>query len=64
MTLHHMVKNPYRDPLANKAETLSLSTLTLIAAFNLPKATMVSFGLDLGIDGPNKPYLDTLHGMD
>ena len=64
MTLHHMVKNPYRDPLANKAETLSLSTLTLIAAFNLPKATMLSFGLDLGIDGPNKPYLDTLEWIE
>lgn len=64
MTLHHMVKNPYRDPLANKAETLSLSALTLIAAFNLPKATMLSFGLDLGIDGPNKPYLDTLEWIE
>lgn len=36
MTLHHIVKNPYRDPLANKAEALSLAALTLIAAINVP----------------------------
>ena len=61
MTLHHMLKNPYRDPLANKAETLSLSALTMIAAINLPRATMLFFGLDLG---PEKSYLDHLEWIE
>lgn len=61
VTLHHMLKNPYRDPLANKAETLSLSALTMIAAINLPRATMLFFGLDLG---PEKSYLDQLEWIE
>jgi len=52
-----MLKNPYRDPLANKAETLSLSALTMIAAIDLPRATLLFIGLDMG---PAKSYLDYL----
>ena len=46
MTIHHLLKNPYKVPLANKAETLSLAVLTLITAINLPKATLFSFGIE------------------
>ena len=60
MTIHHMLKNPYRDPLANKAETLSLAVLTLIAAINLPKATLILFGMDMSMDGSNGSYLGSL----
>ena len=60
MTLHHIVKNPYRDPLANKAEALSLAGLTLIAAINVPKATLLSVGIDIGLDGPNRSYLEAM----
>jgi len=58
MTIHHVIKNPYRDPLANKAEILSLGALSMIAVINLVKATMISYGVAL--DGPDIPYLETL----
>ena len=58
MAIHHVMKNPYRDPIANKAETLSLTTLTLIAIINLTKATLLAFGIT--VDGPYRSYLDTL----
>ena len=58
MTIHHVLKNPFREALANKAETLSLTTLTMIAIINLTKATLMSFGIT--IDGPYQSYLDTL----
>lgn len=58
MLLHHIFKNPYRDPMANKAETFSLLTLVMMAVINLTKATLISFGTS--IDGPTKPYLKTL----
>ena len=58
MTIHHVLKNPFHEVLANKAETLSLSTLTMIAIINLTKATIMSFGIT--IDGPYRSYLDTL----
>lgn len=61
MTLHHMLKNPYRDLLANKAETLSLSALTMIAAINLPRATFLYIGLDLR---PEQSYLDYLEWIE
>ncbi|CAH3176870.1 unnamed protein product [Porites lobata] len=50
MTIHHLLKNPYKVPLANKAETLSLTVLTLITAINLPKATLFSFGIEKSTD--------------
>jgi len=58
MLLHHVWKNPYRDPIANKAETFSLLTLVMMAVINLTKATLISFGTSA--DGPAKSYLETL----
>ncbi|KAJ7371232.1 hypothetical protein OS493_027346 [Desmophyllum pertusum] len=58
MTIHHVLKSPYRDPTANKAETLSLSALSIIAVINLTKATLISFGIT--IVAPNISYLETL----
>ena len=56
--LHHVLKNPFHDPIANKAETFSLLTLVVMAVINLTKATLISFGTS--IDGPTKPYLEHL----
>ena len=56
--LHHVLKHPYRDPIANKAETFSLLTLVMMAIINLTKATLISFGTSP--DGPAKSYLETL----
>ena len=56
--LHHTLKNPYRDPMANKAETISLLALVIMAVINLTKATLNSFGTSF--DGPARPYLETL----
>ncbi|KAJ7391335.1 hypothetical protein OS493_019469 [Desmophyllum pertusum] len=56
--LHHVLKNPYRESIANKAETFSLLALVMIAVINLTKATLISFGTS--IDGPTKSYLETL----
>ena len=58
MLLHHALKNPYRDPIANKAETFSLLTLVMMAVINLTKATLISFGTSP--DGPAKTYLEAL----
>ena len=58
MTIHHTLKNPYRDPLANKAETLSLAALSMIAVINLAKATLISYGVAL--DGADISNLETL----
>ena len=58
MTIHHVMKNPYRDPLANQAETLSLAALSMIAGVNLVKASLISYGVAL--DGSDIPYLETL----
>ena len=58
ITLHHVMKNPYRHPMANNAETLSLVTLSLIAIINLAKATTLSFGITT--DGPSGAYLKGL----
>ncbi|XP_078370503.1 uncharacterized protein LOC144654283 isoform X1 [Oculina patagonica] len=56
--LHHILMNPYHDPIANKAEAFSLLTLVSMAIINLTKATLISFGTS--IDGPTRPYLETL----
>ena len=58
MTIHHVLKSPFREALANKAETLSLTTLTMMAVINLAKATLISFGIT--IEGPYQSYLDAL----
>ena len=57
ITVHHILKNPYKDQLANKSETLSLVVLTLIAVINLPKATLFSLGVDMSTDASNGFYL-------
>ena len=62
MLLHHVLKNPYRDPIANKAETFSLLTLVMMAVINLTKATLTSFGTSP--DGPAKSYLETLEWVE
>ena len=58
ITIHHILKNPYKDQLANKSETLSLVVLTLIAVINLPKATLFSFGVDMSTDASNGFYVE------
>ena len=58
MLLHHVFKNPYHDPIANKAETSSLLALVMMAVINLTKATLISFGTS--IVGPTKSYLEAL----
>ncbi|XP_022803302.1 uncharacterized protein LOC111340681 [Stylophora pistillata] len=58
ITLHHVLKNPYRHPLANNVETFSLVTLSLIPIINLAKASPLSFGITT--DGPNGAYLKSL----
>ena len=58
MTIHHVLKNPFRDLLANRAETLSLTALSIIAVINLAKATLIAFGISF--DGPDTPYFDAL----
>ena len=55
-TIHHILKNPYKDQLANKSETLSLVVLTLIAVINLPKATLFSFGVDMRTDASSNGF--------
>ncbi|XP_078370493.1 uncharacterized protein LOC144654276 [Oculina patagonica] len=58
ITIHHVLMKPFRNPLANKAETLSLTALSMIAVINLAKATLISFGIST--DGPDIPYFETL----
>ncbi|XP_068699848.1 uncharacterized protein [Montipora foliosa] len=58
ITIHHVWNNPYRYPMANRAETLSLVTISLIAIINLAKAALLSFGIT--IDGPSKSSLKAL----
>ena len=55
MLHHHVLKNPYHDPIANKAETSSLQALVTIAVINLSKATLISFGTS--IVGPTKKFI-------
>lgn len=59
IALHHVSKNPFRDPMANGAETLSLTALIVISIINLTKATLISFGIS--ITGPYK--LSGNHGV-
>ncbi|KAL9973688.1 hypothetical protein ACROYT_G020173, partial [Oculina patagonica] len=58
ITMHHVLMKPFRNPLANKAETLSLGALSMIAVINLAKATLISFGIST--DRPDIPYFETL----
>lgn len=58
MLLHHVWKNPYHDPIANGAETVSLLVLVMIAFINLIKATLISFGTTPV--GPSKSYIQAM----
>ena len=58
MLLHHVWNNPYRDPIANGTETVSLLVLVMIALINLTKATLISFGTTP--EGPSKSYLQAM----
>ena len=58
ITLHHVLKNPCRHPMANDAETCFLVTLSLVVIINLTKATTLSFGITT--DGPSGAYLKGL----
>ena len=60
MTIHHVLNNPYKNPLANKSETLSLVVLTLMATINLPKAIFFSFGVEMSIDASNVTNMEML----
>ncbi|XP_068720714.1 uncharacterized protein [Montipora capricornis] len=54
--LHHALKSPFQDPIANRSETASLTILAVMAVINLTKATLVSFGITVG--GPATTYLE------
>ena len=56
--LHHVIKSPFKDCIANRSETASLLILTVMAVINLSKATLMSFGIT--IDGPATSYLKVL----
>ena len=56
--LHHVIKSPFKDSIANRSETASLLILTVMAVINLSKATLLSFGIT--IDGPVTSYLEVL----
>lgn len=62
MLLHHVWKSPYRDPIANSTETVSLLALVIIALINVPKATLLSFGT--GLNGPSKSYLKAMEWVE
>ena len=62
ITIHHISRNPYHSPLANKAETCSLAALTVMSIINLAKATLISFGITIG--GPGKSYMAALEWLE
>ena len=62
ITLHHISRNPYHSPLANKAETCSLAALTVISFINLAKGTLISFGIT--ISEPGKSYMTALEWLE
>ena len=58
MAIHHIIKAPFRSKTANKAETMSLVTLAIIAKISLVKATLLSSGISA--KGTNKDFLEGL----
>ena len=58
MAIHHIIKAPFRSNTANKAETMSLVTLAIVAKISLIKATLLSFGISA--KGRNKLFLKGL----
>ena len=58
MAIHHIIKAPFRSKTANKAETMSLVTLAIIAKISLVNATLLSSGISA--KGTNKDFLEGL----
>lgn len=58
MAIHHIVKNPFRDAMANKVEAMSLITLAAIAKISLIKATLLSSGVTP--EGQNNLYIEEM----
>ncbi|CAH3197019.1 unnamed protein product, partial [Porites evermanni] len=58
MAILHIIKAPFRSKTANKAETMSLVTLAIIAKISLVKATLLSSGISA--KGTNKDFLEGL----
>ena len=58
IALHHVLKYPFRNAIANRVETLSLTALLIISIINLTKATLISFGIT--IIGPYGSVLDVM----
>ena len=56
ITIHHLLKCPYRDSSTNKLEALSLITLAILAIINVAKATMAFSGINA--EGPNEVYFE------
>ena len=54
----HLIKKPFRDPVADKLGTLSLGALACIAIMNLTAATLTSSAVRL--EGPNKDIMVVL----
>ncbi|CAH3113744.1 unnamed protein product, partial [Pocillopora meandrina] len=58
IALHHVLKYPFRNVIANRVETLSLTALLIISIINLTKATLISFGIT--VIGPYGSFLDVM----
>ena len=58
IALHHVLKYPFRNAIANRVETLSLTALLIISIINLTKATLISFGIT--VIGPYGSVLDVM----
>ena len=58
IALHHVLKYPFRNAIANRVETLSLTALLIISIINLTKATLISFGIT--VIGPYGSFLDVM----
>jgi len=58
ITVHHLIKKPFRDRTADRMETFSLITLSCIAIINVPTATLASSAVRP--QGPNKSIIVVL----
>jgi len=54
----HLIKKPFRDPVADKLGTLSLGLLACVAIMNLTAATLTSFAVKP--EGPNRHIMVVL----
>ena len=58
ITVHHLIKKPFRDRTADRMETFSLITLSCIAIINVTTATLASSAIRP--EGPNKSIIVVL----